>query len=110
MGGRFEVIDRPVGRDDGAFFAGHTPVLLALRAGRMFGGFVGVGHQGVCGEAGRNRHRHGVCRPLDLLEGHGLRSRERMVVLRADDSENLVGDLIEFFPRWFCEGHGQFGG
>ena len=42
MGGRFEVIDRPVGRDDGAFFAGHTPVLLALRAGRMFWGFVGV--------------------------------------------------------------------
>lgn len=106
MGGRFEVIDRPVGSDDGAFFAGHTPVLLALRAGRTFGGFVGVGHQGVRGEAGRNRHRHGVCRPLDLLEGHRLRSRERMVVLRAEDGENLVGDPIEFFRRRFCKGHG----
>ena len=109
MSGRFEVIDRPVGSNDGAFFAGHAPVLLALRTRCAIGSLVGVGHQRIGGEPGRNLHRDGVCGAFDLLEGHGLGSSQRMVVLLAEDGKDFVGDTVEFFRRGFREGHGQLG-
>ena len=109
MSGRFEVFDRPVGSDDGAFLAGHAPVLLALGTGCMIGCFVGVGSQRLGGEAGGNLHRDGVCGAFDLLEGHGLGSSQRMVVLLAEDGKDFVGDTVEFFRRGFREGHGQLG-
>lgn len=110
MSGRFVVIDRPVSREDGAFFASHTPRLLAFWTERLIRGFVGVGQQRLGREAGRNRHRHGVGRSFDLQKGHGLRSSERMVLLLAENDQHLVGDPFEFFRRRFCEWHGQSGG
>ena len=67
MSGRFVASDRPVGSEDGAFFASHTPRLPAVRTERVIRGFVGVGHQRLGREAGRFRAIKLIVRRNDVF-------------------------------------------